>query len=349
MDDDGLLAALLRGRPATLADAAELTHIDEAEVAAAIERLRGRGLMGGEGDQLDFPAPMEWAAAAIARHTESARRAGRESLDGIERVVAGLPMLLGAWRVGEDTTDPVPTLLRHGPHASEDLWFDLVRRDSGSLVAVLPNVERFLDPPTERAIRFGHALAAKDRVRVIMPAAGARDPRVLARVEAYQAAGVEYRLLESPPSWFWVDGDHLAVPFEWGETKPTSVLGVRHAALAGLVESYFEVLWRQAAPIGAVDQSWLPLLRLMRQGVTLETASHRLGMNPRTGRRRVAAAMEHYGVATLFALGTAWAADSRTRDGDAGAGEPVLDDPEALEPGALDDGEIDLAETVPRD
>jgi len=47
----------------------------------------------------------------------------------------------------------------------------------------------------------------------------------------------------------------------------------------------------------------------MRQGVTLDAASRRLGINPRTGRRRIAAAMEQYGVSTLFALGAAWAAD----------------------------------------
>ncbi|WKK72390.1 hypothetical protein Q0F99_05310 [Rathayibacter oskolensis] len=305
MDDDDLLATLHRGRPATLAEAAELTHLDRAELQQAVERLRGRGLLSGEGDVLAFVPPAEWAAATIARHAEAAR----DSMDGIERLVAALPALLGAWSVGESSADLVPTLLRHGPHASEDLWFDLVRRDSGTLDAVLPDVERFLDPPTERAQRFGEALLAKDRVRVIIPADGIGDPRVLARIEAYQKAGVEYRLLETPPCWFWVDGEHLAVPFRWGETRPTSVLGVRQHALAGLVSAYFEELWRQAAPIGAVDQPWTSLLRLMRTGVTLESASHRLGINPRTGRRRVAAAMEHHGVSTLFALGAAWAAD----------------------------------------
>ncbi|SMH50548.1 hypothetical protein SAMN06295885_3573 [Rathayibacter oskolensis] len=309
MDDEYLLAALHRGRPATTQEAAELTHLEPAALREAVARLRRRGLLSSEDDVLAYVPPAEWAAEAIARHTESARLATQESMDGIEGIAADLPALLGAWAVGETATDLVPTLLRHGTHASEDLWFDLVRRDSGSLVAVLPDVERFLDPPDERALRFGRALAAKDRVRVVIPAEGVGDPRVLARIEAYQKAGVEYRLLEKPPSWFWVDGEHLAVPFEWGETRPTSVLGVRHAALASLVGAYFEELWRQASPIGGVERPWIPLLRLMRQGITLETASHRLGINPRTGRRRVAAAMEHHGVSTLFALGAAWAAD----------------------------------------
>ncbi|KQQ18395.1 hypothetical protein ASF48_18510 [Rathayibacter sp. Leaf299] len=310
MDDENLLAALHRGRPATIVEAAELTQLAPDLVRSGVHRLRERGLLGGQDDLLAYVPPAEWAAASIARHTDAVRRATEESVEGIERVMAGLPGLMGAWSVGEASADLVPTLLRHGRHASEDLWFDLVRRDSGTLIAVLPDVERFLDPPTERAIRFGQALAAKDRVRVIMPASCVSDPRVLARIEAYEKAGVEYRLLENPPSWFWVDGEHLAVPFEWGETRPTSVVGVRHAALAGLVSAYFEELWRQAVPVAAVEESWTSLLRLMRTGITLETASHRLGINPRTGRRRVAAAMEHHGVSTLFALGTAWTADS---------------------------------------
>ncbi|KQQ05602.1 MULTISPECIES: hypothetical protein [unclassified Rathayibacter] len=315
MDDETLLAALHRGRPSTLAEASVLTDLDSAELQTAVDRLRDRGLLRRDGDALGYIPPAEWASEAIARHTEAARLATRESMDGIERIVAGLPSLLGAWSVGESSADLVPTLLRSGPHASEDLWFDLVRRDSGTLDAVLPDVERFLDPPSERAQRFGQALMAKDRVRVIIPAASIGDPRVLARVDAYQRAGVQYRLLESPPCWFWVDGEHLAVPFQWGETRPTSVLGVRHGGLAGLAGAYFEELWRQSTPVGAVEQPWTPLLRLMQKGITLETASKRLGINPRTGRRRVAAAMEHHGVSTLFALGAAWAADGSAPQG----------------------------------
>ncbi|QHC57856.1 hypothetical protein [Rathayibacter sp. VKM Ac-2760] len=305
MRDDGLIAALHRGRPRTIEDAAELTHLDPAEVRAGVERLRGEGLLAGEGDVIDYVPPADWAARAVSQHAATAGSA----LDGIASIVGDLQALLGAWSVGASADDLVPTLLRHGPHASEDLWFDLVRRDSGTLMAVLPDVARFLDPPTERAVRFGRALAAKDRVRVIIPAEGVHDPRVIARIEAYQQAGVEYRLLETMPSWFWIDGDYLAVPFERGEARPTSVLGLHHAALAGLVTTCFEELWRQATPFGATDKPWTPLLRLMQQGVTLETASHKLGINPRTGRRRVSAAMEHYGVSTLFALGAAWSAE----------------------------------------
>ena len=100
------------------------------------------------------------------------------------------------------------------------------------------------------------------------------------------------------------------MPFEWGEPRPTSVVSVRNAALAGMISAYFASLWRSAAPSAPAARSWTPLLDLMRKGMTLDTASRTVGVNPRTGRRRIAQAMGHYGVSTLFALGVAWAADA---------------------------------------
>jgi len=79
-----------------------------------------------------------------------------------------------------------------------------------------------------------------------------------------------------------------------------------------MVSAYFATLWEAATPSRPTAEPWVPLLTLMRRGITLETASRLVGVNPRTGRRRIAQAMEHYGVSTLFALGVAWAADADT-------------------------------------
>ena len=227
----------------------------------------------------------------------------------MEKIVEDLPGLLRHWAVGEASDDLVPVITRHGPRASEDLWYETVQHDSGTLHALLPEVDRFLTSSPERSMRFGRALATKDAVKVIMPTWAGDNPAAIQRMVNYRAVGVDYRLLDDPPSWFWVDGDHLAVPFEWGEGRPTSVLGVRNAALAGMARGYFDMLWQRSTPALPAENSWTPLLVLMRQGNTLDTASRRLGINPRTGRRRIATAMEHYGVSTLFALGVAWAAD----------------------------------------
>ena len=310
MDDETLLAVIYRGRPATIGEVATLSHLRPDEATAAVERLRRRGMIGGQGDSLSYLHPAAWAAETVSAHSAELRRSARDILVDMEQVVADLPEMLHHWAVGEASADLVPVLVRHGPQASEDLWFDTARHDSGALHAVLPEVGRFLSNEDERVVQFVRALAGKEAVRVIAPSSAVDDPAVMERIQRYGGVGVEWRLLDDPPSWFWIDGDQLAVPFEWGEGRPTSVLGVRNAALAGMALDYFENLWQRADPVMPPGHSWTPLLRLMRQGITLETASRMLGVNPRTGRRRVAAAMTHYGVSTLFALGVAWAADS---------------------------------------
>lgn len=310
MNDEALLTAVYRGRPATIDEVAALTHLTAAQAQDAVRRLRQRGLLGGDGEILTYTNPASWMAASVSERSAALRRSADDTLSYMERMVAELPGLLRHWSVGEASADLVPVSTRHGLHASEDLWFDTARHDTGTLHAVLPDVDRFLTDEPDRAVRFGRALAGKDAVRVIMPTWAADDTIAIQRMTHYRAAGVQYRLLDSPPSWFWVDGDQLAVPFEWGEGRPTSVLGVRHASLAGMALDYFEKLWHQAMPADESAFPWTPLLMLMRQGITLDSASRTVGINPRTGRRRIAAAMEHYGVSTLFALGVAWSAES---------------------------------------
>lgn len=316
MDDETLTAAIYRGRPATIPDLATLAHLTTEAAAAAVERLRQRGLLGGDGDQLGYPHPAAWAAGAVSQRSSELRRRSSDILSDMETIIADLPGMLQHWAVGESSTDLVPVLTRHGPHASEDLWFDTARHDVGTLHAVLPDIARFLDSTDERSIRFARALSGKEEVRVIIPADTIYDGAVMERMRHFGSAGVRYRLLVDPPSWFWVDGDQLALPFEWGEGRPTSVLGLRHPSLAVMALHYFELLWAASEPVGppgpsaSAIQAWVPLLTLMRQGMTLDTASRTLGINPRTGRRRAAAAMDHYGVSTLFALGVAWTADT---------------------------------------
>ncbi|MCJ1703767.1 hypothetical protein [Rathayibacter sp. VKM Ac-2926] len=308
MDDETLLGILLRGRPATLEDAVLATHLEPAQVAAAVQRLRDRGLIGGAGDLLAYPPPADWANEAVSVHTRRVRVAAEDAMSGIEKILENLPTVLRAWSTGEAAADLVPTVLRHGPYAAEDLLWELVGTPSGSLVAVFASIDRLMTAPIDRAVRFGDALQERDTVRIIVPSSAAADPRVLERMAVYGRVGLEYRSLDRPPGWFWVDGDHIALPFVWGEATPTSVLGVRHAGLANIVRAYFDELWQRADPLGSDEHSWLPLLRLMQQGNTLDSASNRLGINPRTGRRRISAAMEHYGVDTLFGLGAAWGA-----------------------------------------
>lgn len=311
MSDESLLALAYRGRPATIAELATLSHISIPEVTESVQRLRDRGQLGGQGGDIVYTNPADWAAETVATHAAELRHTASDLLGEMERIVAELPRMLDHWSIGQTSADPMPVVTRHGPRASEDTWFDLGRRDVGVLNAVLPDITRFLTSPPERVMRFSEAFRSKDAVRVILSTSSVDDPGVEQLLVAFTAAGMEYRFMDDPPSWFWVDGDQLAVPFEWGEPRPTSVVSVRNAALAGMISAYFESLWERAASSTPIAQPWTPLLTLMRKGMTLDTASRVVGVNPRTGRRRIAQAMNHYGVSTLFALGVAWAGDPK--------------------------------------
>ena len=310
MDDETLLALAYRGRPTTIDELTTLSHAPAEEVAAVVDRLLVRGRLSGSRDRFDYPNPAIWAAESVADRAAELRHNAHGLLGEIEQLVANLPQMIGHWSIGETSGEPMPVVIRHGPRAVEDVWFELGRRDTGTLEAVLPDISRFLSSPDERVARFSEAFRSKDAVRVIIPRPSAEDPAMSQLLLAFTAAGMTYRFSEAPPSWFWVDGDQLAVPVEWGERKPTSVLSVRSAALASLASAYFATLWDTAAPPQPTTASWVPLLTLMRKGITLETASRMVNINPRTGRRRIAQAMSHYGVSTLFALGVAWAADA---------------------------------------
>ncbi|MBN9177679.1 MAG: hypothetical protein J0I43_09975 [Microbacterium sp.] len=313
MDDASFLALAYRGRPATITELAALAQLPIDDVHAAVTRLRARGRVGGvdgQGEDIRYPNPADWAAESVAAHAAELRTTARDLLGEIERVVTELPGMIGHWSIGQTSAEPMPVVTRHGPRASEDVWFEFGRRDTGTLDAVLPDIQRFLTSPDERVVRFSEAFRSKDAVRVILPTAVADDPAMAELLGAFTAAGMDYRFLDDPPSWFWVDGDQIAIPYEWGEHRPTSVVSVRSGALAGLLSAYFASLWRIATPMTTPAEPWTGLLLLMRRGLTLDAASRRIGVHPRTGRRRIAAAMSHYGVSTLFALGAAWAADA---------------------------------------
>ena len=87
----------LRGRPATIDDAVLATHLESAQVAAAVQRLRDRGLIGGAGETLAYPPPADWANEAVSVHTRRVRVAAEDAMSGIEKILENLPAVLRAW------------------------------------------------------------------------------------------------------------------------------------------------------------------------------------------------------------------------------------------------------------
>lgn len=304
--DAALLALVHRSRPASVLEVVELSHLPADRVRESLGRLEARGLVVVRDDGLRYPHPAVGTADMVTARLGALRAETAHALDGIERLVTELPSILRQWSVGQAEADQVQTVTLHGPLAAQNLWFEVADRHGGSLEAVLPDLSGWIAASDERVDLWAEAMANKDRLRGLVPAAAVVSPVDLARLRRFEKAGVEFRTLEAPPGWFWVDGEQVALPFQWGDPRPVSVMAVRNPALAQMARLYFAELWRRSGPLEvSATASWVPLLRLMSQGITLETASRMLGVNPRTGRRRVAAAMDHYQVSTLFALGAA--------------------------------------------
>ncbi|WP_336648158.1 hypothetical protein [Microbacterium sp. MMO-10] len=314
MSDDDLLDLLLRERLRGVADVAARTGLGHGGARAALQRLAEAGNLSlRDDDVVLLNPPLHAAAIAIERLLLAERAEAQARSESLAAIMEGVARRTSSWNFGEAVAqDRLVLQSAQGPHAAEDLWFAVQasRVGAGGRVrAVLTDLDRYQASGPERSAAFAKAMSSYSAVQAILPAV-ALDDKLLAMVQRFQAAGVEFRILPDPPSWFWVDDEEVTgLPLLWGDLAPQSVLAVSSPVIAGLARAYFEGLWQQARPVERDPGGYGQLLHRMRRGMTLDAASRSLGITPRTGRRRIAAAMERYGVATLFALGAAWAQD----------------------------------------
>jgi hypothetical protein len=302
-----LLAIGLRARPRTVAELAELALTDVEETRAGLEELDREGYVRLYGDEIRYTAPAEAIASAVHQRTDQIQGELAQRLADLSAIVDQLPALARGWQTG----GPLGVLdaeIFHGPSAVTDLWHQVIAdRDLRCTSVVLPDGLRLAvaDPQMQAT---WHDVISRDghSARVIVRLADATSPEAAERIGQELAGGVDMRLLAEPPSWFWVaDEQVVALPLEWGEGWPTSVIALHSPAVAGLAQWVFDRLWALAVPVRQGAARWDPLLRLMSGGATLEAASHALGISDRTGRRRLSDAMDHFRVANLFALGVA--------------------------------------------
>lgn len=309
-----LLAIGLRARPSTVAELAELALADVEETRAGLAELAQEGYVRLYGEEIRYTAPDEAVAGVVRQRTEQIQDELAQRLADLSAIVDQLPALARDWETG-GTHGVLGAEVFHGPSAVTDLWHEMVAaRDLRRTSVVLPEGLRLAvaDPQMQATwhdviSREGHS------ARVIVRLADATSPEAAERIGQELAGGVDMRLLPEPPSWFWVaDEQVVALPLEWGEGWPTSVMALHSPAVAGLAQWVFDRLWALAVPVRPGAAKWDPLLRLMSGGATLEAASHALGISDRTGRRRLSDAMGHFRVSNLFALGVAW---GQQRDG----------------------------------
>lgn len=232
-------------------------------------------------------------------------------------MLATLPERLLHWAIGEAGDQPaLPVEHWSGPFAAEYAWRDLFHRrnSTGSVpqevCGVLPDFTRYLDPTEEGEQSFVEAMGQHRRARAIFADPLPEGADVIMR--PYLAVGCEVKTHSRLPSWMWVDSHAtVALPNVWGQTSPDAVTLFHSPVLAGAACALFETLWSTgySLPPAISTAEWEPMLHLLHQGATIETASRMLGLSPRTGRRRVHDAMEFYNVDTMFMLATAWGTD----------------------------------------
>ncbi len=305
-----VLAAALRSRATDRDGLAELLGRPRADIDRAVEVLDAAGFLTETAGVITYRRPDVAAAGLAAATMQAAQAEFTSAVHDANSMLGALHGLMRAWEMGDSDAHALPIDVLHGPWAPADMWrlqyakgiprtSDVCMPDTSPMAHVLP----------EHQASFWQARAGEPlRVRLIMSVRDATDEALRGRIESELAAGVRIRMHPSPPSWFWItDHDTIGVPLRWGEEWPSSVMAIASTALAGVLTSVFERVWQESLPVLVEhEHPWDALLRLLDLGMTVDAASAAIGVAPRTGRRRVADAMAHYGVSSLFALGGAW-------------------------------------------
>jgi len=259
--------------------------------------------------------------AAAAGLTESmlgqVQQQVEEALGGAQRTLGAVPGLVQAWAEGTSAAPNLQVDVAHGPWAPADMWrLQFTRRVPEVTDVCMPDTSALFSPQSEYQASFWAARAGHEvDVRLLMSLADATNPAGTGRVQGELESGVRIRMHPSPPSFFWIaDRDTVGLPLNWGEAWPTSVIAIHSPTLAAVLTWVYERVWAEAVSVESLMSAatdgegppWDGMLRLMNLGMTMDAAAASLGIAPRTGRRRVADAMSHFGVSSQFALGAAW-------------------------------------------
>ncbi len=300
-----VLAVAYRARPASID---ELTALLD---PALIERLPGAlaaleraGFLRRRGARLTLESPYTaYIAISQARATRL-----REETDRTVTLMESLPLLIRNWDLGEARPGEDHPLVANVVHGQEDRW-PIWRRH---LAEDAPEEPSWVLPDLSM-LRQMFAAHGEDiagivhRARVLVRPGEFRDPANQELIRAAVGLGIEVRVLEHLPGWFYVAPGSLAgLPVEWGETRPASILFVRTPPVISALAVVFESLWLRATPAVSTPRGWEPVIELLAQGMTDAAVARFLGLDVRTVRRRVAQASEELGATSRFGLGVQW-------------------------------------------
>lgn len=308
-EEAALLARALRDRPHTVNELAALWGGSHERFTELLTQLQAAEHLSIADDVISYHRP-ENTVADRAHDTLREMSANiARALEEIQQSFEALPDLIHAWDEGSSEEYRPHIDVISGDTAPADIWRLQANRKLPKTADIcMPDVTPMFayrdayshahwnaDAPQPTRVRF--LISAKDAVRE-----EGRE-RILGEI----AAGVDLRVHPDPPSYFWITDDIVGVPSEWGESWPDKVIAMRSRPLAAALTEVFEKAWFESVPYQRQDdQPWDSMLNMMSRGLTVEDAAYACGLTPRTGRRRVAEAMEHYGASSQFTLGLAW-------------------------------------------
>lgn len=311
-----LLSIALTSRAPTVSQLAELISDDEDNVLRNLKTLERLGFLELSGQNISYLPPQIAIAERADQLLAQATSTIEQSVLETKELLATAPMLLSSWNEHSSYPSGSCAQVFHGAFAPTDLWLQVAAtRKLKTTDGILPEARR-LFAASQRQQRVWYEAIADEhlQVRAIISSRDTTSPGATEVISADMEVGAEFRMLPAPPSWLWIaDDDIVGLPFRWGEVWPTSVFATSDPAVVSLTRWLYDRLWAEAAPVVSDRKEWDAILALMNQGATLEAASHSLEMSARTGRRRIAAALEHFGVDGMFALGAAWQRERQTR------------------------------------
>lgn len=306
-----LLELALRNRPHTLAELQRLSALPDEDFIPALSALQAARFISVSDGGLSYHRPEITVADHTRQTAEELTRLLTRKLAQAQEGLAHLPRLLQAWHEGATDSHHLQVAVNRGESAPADIW----RLQSNRMLPKTADIcmpfalPMFANNPARTHAHWNSGAAEPTEVRFILGTADVSRPGARERLQQEVMAGVSFRVHPSAPSYFWITDDIVGLPGQWGEVWPEEVTAIQSPALAAALTLVFDQVWREALPLDAQgEQPWDGMLHLMSLGMTMESAANALGLTARTGRRRVAAAMDHFNASSHFTLGAAWEA-----------------------------------------
>lgn len=296
--DELVLRALLIRPQATAAELATATGQPPERVAAALDRLSGRGLaarLAGTQHRYTAAEP-QTALDALIHPAEQQLRRARDA-------AAELTALFHAARADRSTAGPVEVVT-----GREEVSRCFLRMQQSAVRDVCafdrPPYVHATGNPVEPAI-----LARGVRWRAVYHPDALELPGAMAEIRSLVALGEHARVLADVPFKMHLVDDRVAMVALDSDTATVRAALVHPSALLEALTMVFESCWRRATPLdtaageAAVSDEDRQLLALLAAGVKDDAISRQLGLSVRTMRRRIRRLLDLLDAQTRFQAG----------------------------------------------